>query len=148
MNASHKKADIIWMNGEFMRWEEAQIHSISHGLHYGSAVFEGERAYEGQIFKSLEHSQRFHRSAEMLHMTLPYSPEALHEIKMEVLARNGLKDAYIRPIAWRGSEVLSVASHQCSVHIAIAAWQWASYFADVDVFKTGIKLAWADWTRP
>ena len=148
MMSYNKKAEYIWMNGEFMPWEEAWVHSMSHGLHYGTAVFEGERAYGGKIFKSIGHSERFHRSAEMLDMTVDYSPQELHEIKMELLAKNGLTDAYIRPIAWRNVENLSVASHQCSVNVAIAAWKWGNYFGAVNVFESGLKLAWADWVRP
>jgi 2-isopropylmalate synthase len=148
MMSYNKKADYIWMNGEFMPWEDAWVHSMSHGLHYGSGVFEGERAYEGKIFKSIEHSERLHRSAQMLDMNIDYSPEALHDIKMELLAKNGLTDAYIRPVAWRGVETLSVASHQCSVNIAIAAWEWGSYFSAVNIFESGLKLIWADWVRP
>lgn len=145
---SHKKADYIWINGEFMPWEEANTHSMSHGIHYGSAVFEGERAYQGKIFKSIEHAKRFHQSANMLDMHIPYSVETIDQIKYELLKRNRLTDAYIRPIAWRGAEHLSVASHKCSVQMAIAAWHWDSYFGNVDIFKTGLKLMWANWVRP
>jgi 2-isopropylmalate synthase len=144
----NKKADYIWIDGEFMPWEDANVHSMSHGIHYGSAVFEGERAYAGKIFKSIEHSDRFQRSANMLDMKITYSSAELNVIKHELLRRNRLSDAYVRPIAWRGVENLSVASHKCSVHVAIAAWSWGSYFGVTNIFEEGLKLMWADWVRP
>jgi 2-isopropylmalate synthase len=136
------------MNGEFIPWEEANIPVMSHGLHYGTAVFEGERAYNGQIFKSIEHAERFHRSAQMVDMQIPYSVEEIMQAKQAIVAKNGLKNAYIRPIAWRGPETISVASKSCSVHVAIAAWQMDSYFNADGIFEKGIRLAWADWRRP
>ena len=145
---SSKKAEYIWLNGEFIPWEEATAHSMTHGIHYGSAVFEGERAYNGKVFKSREHSERFHRSADLLHMELPYTVAELDAIKIELLKRNHLTDAYLRPIAWRGPETLSVASRNCSTIVAIAAWKWDSYFGAVNIFEHGLKLAWAEWTRP
>lgn len=141
------QADYIWLNGEFLPWNEAHAHSMTHGMHYGSAVFEGERAYNGKIFKSIEHAERFHRSAKMLDMDLPYSVAELNKIKYELLAKNNLTTAYLRPIAWRGSESLAIASHTCSVQVAIAAWDWPVSFG-TDLMETGLKLMWADWVRP
>lgn len=142
------KANMIWMNGQFISWEEGQIHVLSHGLHYASAVFEGERAYNGKVFKLKEHNERLHRSAEMLGFQIPYSVDELNEITQLILEKNNLKNAYVRPIAWCGSETLSVASRACRVHIAIAAWEWQSYFSNNNLFSEGLKLAWADWIRP
>ncbi len=135
----------IWINGEFVPWQEAKIHVLSHTLHYGSGVFEGERAYNGKIFKMTEHHQRLHDSAAMLGFEIPYTVAEINEIALELLARNHLKDAYIRPVAWHGPESLSVASYKNSVNLALASWQWTSYFPKEVL---GVKLAWADWVRP
>lgn len=135
----------IWMNGEFFEWQEANIHILSHTLHYGSGVFEGERAYNGQIFKKTQHHQRLHDSASMLGFKIPYSVDELDQAAENVLKRNGLKNAYLRPVAWHGAEGLSVASNNNSVNVAIAAWEWKSYFTPG---VSGLKLMWADWIRP
>lgn len=140
-----KCSGYIWINGEFLNWQEAKIHILSHTLHYGSGVFEGERAYNGQIFKKTQHHQRLHDSAAMLNFKIPYSVDVLNQAAEEILKRNNLKDAYLRPIAWHGAEGLSVASINNSVNVAIAAWEWKSYFKS-DI--TGLKLTWSDWTRP
>jgi branched-chain amino acid aminotransferase group I len=136
---------LIWMNGKFVSWQEAKIHILTHTLHYGSGVFEGERAYNGKIFKMSEHHQRLHDSAWMLDFKIPYSVEELNQAAKELLKLNNLSNAYLRPVAWHGSEALSVSSLRNSVHVAIAAWKWDSYFpAD----QKGIKLMWAKWVRP
>lgn len=135
----------IWMNGKFFEWEEANIHILSHTLHYGSGVFEGERAYKRQIFKKSQHHQRLHDSAGMLGFKIPYSVADLDRAAEDVLKRNKLNDAYLRPVAWHGAERLSVASGSNSVNVAIAAWEWKSYFTPG---VSGIKLMWSDWIRP
>lgn len=135
----------IWMNGEFIEWQDAKCHILTHTLHYGSGVFEGERAYDGKIFKMREHHQRLHDSAGMLNFKIPYTVEELNEAAVELLRINNLQDAYLRPVAWHGAESLSVASYNNSVNVAIAAWEWKSYFTPGAI---GLKLMWSDWVRP
>ena len=137
----------IWFNGEIVPWKEARVHVLTHGLHYGSSVFEGERAYGGEIFKSREHTERLIRSGKTLDMTIPWSVEQIEEAKRQVLEKNGLVDAYVRPVAWRGSEELSVPARNNTVHLAIAAWVWPSYFSVEEKLK-GIRLEWSRWKRP
>ena len=137
----------IWYNGEFVPWAEAKLHVLSHGLHYASGVFEGERAYGGRIFKLEEHTDRLFRSAEILDMEIPYTPEEINEACMASLEKNSLKDAYVRPIAWRGSEMMGVSAQKNRINVAIATWQWPSYF-DPELKLKGIRLAISDWRRP
>ena len=137
----------IWMNGQMLPWRDAKLHVLSHGLHYGSCVFEGERAYGGAIFKSRAHSERFLRSAELLDFTIPYSAEALDAAKQAVVDANGLHDCYVRPIAWRGSEMMAVAAQNATINTAIACWDWPSMF-DLETKMKGIKLDMADYRRP
>lgn len=137
----------IWFDGEFVPWREAKTHVLTHGLHYGSSVFEGERMYGGEIFKLTAHSQRLKRSAELLDFEIPYSVAEIDAACKETCARNGLIDCYIRPVAYLGAEQLSVSARNSKVHLAIAAWEWPSYF-DPDVKKKGIALEWAKWRRP
>ncbi|TVR10132.1 MAG: branched-chain amino acid aminotransferase [Salinarimonadaceae bacterium] len=137
----------IWLDGEFVPWAEARLHVLSHGLHYGSSVFEGERAYGGRIFKSTEHSERLRRSAEVLDFEVPYSAAEIDEAKRQVLAKNSLVDAYVRPVAWRGSEMMGVSAQLNMIHLAIAAWEWPSYF-DPEQRLKGIRLDMADYRRP
>ncbi len=137
----------IWLDGALVPWKEAQLHVLSHGLHYGSAVFEGERAYGGRIFKSRQHAERFRASAEILDFTLPYSVDEILAAKDAVLAANGAGDVYVRPVAWRGSEMMAVAAQNASVHVAIACWDWPSMF-DVEQKMKGIRLDFADYRRP
>ena len=137
----------IWMDGRMVPWSDAKLHVLSHGLHYGSAVFEGERAYGGEIFKSAAHSERFRRSAELLDYEIPYSAAELDAAKAEVVRRNGMPDVYVRPIAWRGSEMMAVAAQSATVHVAIAAWEWPSMF-DIEQKMKGIRLDIAEYRRP
>jgi len=137
----------IWFDGEFKPWKDAKIHVLTHGLHYASSVFEGERAYGGEIFKSREHTERLIRSGKTLDFTIPWSVEQIEEAKRAVLEKNGLVDAYVRPVAWRGSEELSVPARNNTVHLAIAAWVWPSYFSVEEKLK-GIRLEWSKWKRP
>ena len=137
----------IWMDGKMVPWRDANVHILTHAMHYASSVFEGERAYNGKIFKSREHSQRLKASAEMIDFEIPYTLDQLDAAKAEVLAASGLKDAYVRPIAWRGAgEDMGVASQKNPVRLAIAAWEWGAYYGDA---KTrGAKLDISKWKRP
>jgi branched-chain amino acid aminotransferase len=137
----------IWMNGEFIPWKEAKIHVLTHGLHYASAVFEGERAYGGRVFKLTEHNQRLHDSAEMMGFKIPYTVAELDAATVELLKRQGFSDAYVRPIAWRGSEMMGVSAQNNRINVAIAIWQWGSYFNPAEKLK-GIKLDLAEYRRP
>jgi branched-chain amino acid aminotransferase len=137
----------IWMNGEFVDWKDAKIHVLTHGLHYASAVFEGERAYGGKIFKLTEHSQRLHDSADILGFKIPYSVAELDAACIELLKRQGFSEAYVRPIAWRGSEMMGVSAQSNRINVAIAIWQWGSYFNPAEKLK-GIRLDLAEYRRP
>ncbi|UYQ73322.1 branched-chain amino acid aminotransferase [Pelagibacterium flavum] len=137
----------IWYNGEMVPWKDAKLHVLTHGLHYASSVFEGQRAYGGEVFKLREHTERLIFSGKTLDFTIPYSAEEIDEACRQVLAKNDLVDAYMRPVAWRGSETLSVPARDNKVHLAIAAWVWPSYFSTEERLK-GIRLCWADWKRP
>ncbi|OCP17341.1 MULTISPECIES: branched-chain amino acid aminotransferase [unclassified Ensifer] len=137
----------IWFNGEFVAWKDAKIHVLTHGLHYASAVFEGERAYGGRIFKLTEHNQRLHNSAEILGFKIPYTVEELDAASVELLKRQGFSEAYARPIAWRGSEMMGVSAQSNRINVAIAIWQWGSYFNPAEKLK-GIRLDIAEWRRP
>ncbi|MGD2134234.1 MAG: branched-chain amino acid aminotransferase [Maricaulaceae bacterium] len=135
----------IWWNGSFVDWKEAKVHVLTHGLHYGSSIFEGERAYDGKIFKSLEHSERFARSAELMGFNLPWSVADIEAAKDETFKKMGFDSAYIRPVAWRGSEMMGVSAQKNTIHMAIAVWQWGDYFADK---MKGIRLTVSSWRRP
>src|ERR1700744_6180634 len=113
----------IWMNGGLVAWKDAKLHVLSHGLHYASCVFEGERAYGGQIFKSREHTERFRESARILDFEIPYSIEEIEKAKRQVIEANGMQDCYVRPVAWRGSEMMAVAAQHATIHVAIAVWE-------------------------
>ncbi|MCI4644796.1 MAG: branched-chain amino acid aminotransferase [Hyphomonadaceae bacterium] len=135
----------IWMNGEFIPWRETKVHLLTHSLHYGSAVFEGERAYGGTIFHSRKHSERLENSARILDYGLPFTVDEIEDAKAEVIARSGLGDAYVRAIAWRGAEKMGLSAQDNTIHLAIAAWAWGDYFEDK---MAGIRLTMADWKRP
>ena len=137
----------IWYDGKLVPWADASLHVLSHGLHYASAVFEGERAYGGQIFKSTEHSERLKRSAKILDFEIPYSVAEINAAKKLVVDKNGKKEAYVRPIAWRGSEMMGVSAQNNTIHLAIASWEWPSYF-DPEQRLKGIRLDLADYRRP
>ncbi len=137
----------IWVNGALVEWKDAKLHVLSHGLHYGSCVFEGERAYGGVIFKSREHSERFKNSAQLLDFEIPYSVEELMAAKDLVVAKNGFKNCYVRPFAWRGSEMMAVSAQNARIHVAIAVWDWPSMF-DIATKMKGIKLDVAEYRRP
>ena len=137
----------IWYNGEFVKWQDAQVHVLTHGLHYASSVFEGERAYGGEIFELTKHTERLHKSAEYLGFEIPYSVEEIDNACKETLKRQGLENAYIRPIAWRGSEMMGVSAQSNRINLAIAVWDWPSYFDPAEKMK-GIRLDIAKWKRP
>lgn len=143
----HDRDGWIWMDGKLVEWRSANIHVLTHGLHYASSVFEGERAYNGRIFKGTEHSKRLEFSATTLGMKLPFSTAELDAAKALTLEKNGLTDAYIRPVAWRGSEMMGVSAQANTIHVAIAVWEWPSYFSAEAKMK-GIRLTLSDWRRP
>jgi|TARA_R110002020_G_scaffold474460_1_gene705896 branched-chain amino acid aminotransferase len=135
----------IWMDGEFVAWRDSKVHILTHALHYASAVFEGERAYGGKIFRSLDHSKRLHNSARIMGFEIPFTVEQLEEAKREALAKSGLDSAYVRAVAWRGSEMMGVSAQNNTIHLAVAVWAWGDYFADK---MKGIRLTHAEWRRP
>ncbi len=138
---------VIWYNGELIQWRDANFHVLSHALHYGSCVFEGQRAYGGKIFKLHEHSERLIKSGAILGMEVPYTADELDTAADEVVTANNLVDAYVRPVAWRGSEMMGVATKGTKTHVAIAAWEWPSYFGE-EAKKKGLRLEFAKWRRP
>jgi branched-chain amino acid aminotransferase len=137
----------IWLDGQFVAWRDAKVHVLTHGLHYASSVFEGERMYGGEIFKLTEHTERLFKSAEILDFQIPYTVEQIDEACKQTAAKNGLTDCYVRPIAWRGSEMIGVSAQQTRIHVAIAVWEWPSYFDPATKAK-GIRLTWAKYDRP
>ncbi len=137
----------IWMNGEFVPWREAKVHVLNHGLHYASSVFEGVRAYNGRIFKNQEHNERLHHSAELLGFKIPYSVEKLNKACEATIKKQGVKNGYLRPIAWRGSEQMAILTNRSTTNVAIAAWEWPSYFG-TEAKEKGLNLTMANWKRP
>lgn len=138
---------LIWFNGEMVDWRDARVHVLTHALHYGSAVFEGERSYGGEIFKLTEHSERLLKSADILGYEVPWSVEQIDQACRDVIYANGITDGYVRPIAWRGSEMMAVSAQATRIHLAIAAWAWGSYF-DKNAHRRGIRMKTAPWRRP
>ncbi len=137
----------IWMDGKLVDWRDANVHILTHALHYASSVFEGERCYNGKIFKSREHSERLHYSAGCLDFQIPYTVDEIEAAKQEVLAANGFTDAYVRAVAWRGAgEDMGVAAKRNPVRLAVAAWEWGNYYGDAKM--KGAKLDIAKWKRP
>ena len=137
----------IWMDGKLIDWRDANVHILTHALHYASSVFEGERAYNGKIFKSREHSERLRKSAQMVDFEIPYSVDEIEAAKAEVMRASGLQDAYVRAVAWRGAgEDMGVASARNPVRLAIAAWEWGAYYGDAKM--KGAKLDISKWKRP
>jgi branched-chain amino acid aminotransferase len=136
----------IWLDGSLVPWRDARLHVLSHGLHYASAVFEGERAYAGNIFRLRDHTERLINSGRILGFEIPFSTEAIDAACNTVLRANGLTNGYVRPIAWRGSEQLAVSPSGVSVHLSVAAWPWPSYFGAERM--QGIRVGRAEWRRP
>jgi branched-chain amino acid aminotransferase len=137
----------IWLDGQFVPWREAKVHVLTHGLHYASSVFEGERMYGGRIFELTAHTERLFKSAEILDFRIPYTVTEIDQACVDTCRKNGLEDAYIRPIAWRGSEMIGVSAQNTKIHVAIAVWDWPSYFSPEEAAK-GIRLTWAKYKRP
>jgi branched-chain amino acid aminotransferase len=137
----------IWMDGQLIEWRDAKVHILTHALHYASSVFEGERAYNGKIFKSVEHSERLRNSARLLDMEIPYSVEEIEAAKYAMLEANGWKDAYVRAVAWRGAgEDMGVSAKRNRVRLAVAGWEWGAYYGDAKM--QGAKLDISKWKRP
>lgn len=137
----------IWIDGKMVPWREADVHVLTHALHYASSVFEGERAYGGVIFKLSEHSARLRKSAELLGFELPWTVEEIDAACNEVIKANGFTDAYVRPVAWLGSEKMGVSPIGAKPHMAIAAWEWGKYYAP-EIAAKGLRLGIAPWRRP
>jgi branched-chain amino acid aminotransferase len=138
---------VIWMDGKLVPWREARVHVLAHSLHYGSAAFEGERVYNGKVFKLAEHSRRLVRSCQLLGYESPYSAEEYERAANEVVAQNGVGNGYVRPIAWRGAEAIGVAAKGVKAHAAVAAFPWPTYYSD-ELRLKGIRLMTAKWARP
>src|SRR5215207_332693 len=148
MTQSYDKIDgVIWYDGKLVRWGDANLHVLTHGLHYASCVFEGERAYGGTVFELTQHTERLHESAGILDFQVPFSVSAIDAACREVLQANDLRDGYVRPIAWRGSEMMGVSAQNNKINVAVATWEWPSYFSP-EARMEGIKLAWAKYKRP
>jgi len=137
----------IWLDGQFVPWREAKVHVLTHGLHYASAVFEGERMYGGEIWELTAHTERLFASAEILDFEIPFTVAQIDQACKDTCAKNGLTDAYVRPIAWRGSEMIGVSAQNTKIHVAIACWDWPSYFTPEAKAK-GIRMCWAKYKRP
>jgi branched-chain amino acid aminotransferase len=145
--AFDQRPDVIWFDGKLVPTAECEISVLTHGLHYASCVFEGERAYGGVIFKGTQHTERLKHSAQVLDFEIPYSVAEIDAAKRLVLEKNNQKDAYVRPIAWRGSEQLGVSAQSNKIHLAIATWEWPSYF-DPEQRRRGLRLDLAEYRRP
>ncbi len=142
-----KRQGQLWFDGKLIPWGDAQIHVLTHGLHYASCVFEGERMYNGRIYKLAEHTARLFESARILGMTISYTEDDINAACMTACEVQGFTDAYIRPVVWRGSEMMAVSAQKTHIHVAIAAWQWPSYFDPKEKMK-GIRLDVSEWKRP
>jgi branched-chain amino acid aminotransferase len=143
----HDRDGQIWFDGELVPWRDAKVHVLTHGLHYASCVFEGERSYGGRIFKATEHHERLHKSARILGFEIPYSVAEIDAAADQVLAANGIVDGYVRPVAWRGSEMMGVSAQNNVIHLALAAWEWPAYFSPEARLK-GIRMTLSKWRRP
>ena len=137
----------LWFDGKLVPWKDAKVHVLTHGLHYASCVFEGERMYSGRIFKLKEHTHRLFESARWLGMKIPLTEEEISKACMEACEAQGYTDAYVRPVVYRGSEMMAVSAQQTKIHVAVAAWAWPSYF-DPETKMKGIRLDISDWKRP
>jgi len=142
-----KRTGKIWFNGEPVNWPDVKMHVLNHGLHYASCVFEGERVYDGEIFKLEEHTERLFHSASRLGFKIPYSQKHLNEACMDIVKIQKVKNGYVRPVAWRGSEMMAISAQKTKIHVAIATWEWGSYF-DPNLKLKGIKLNISKWRRP
>ena len=138
---------IIWLDGKLVPWRDANVHVLTHALHYASSVFEGQRAYGGEVFRLTDHSKRLKRSGELLGFEIPYSVEEIDQACRDVLKANNLEDAYMRPLAWRGSEQMGVSAQKSKIHLAVACWYWGAYFGEEALMK-GLRLDISPWRRP
>ena len=137
----------IWLDGQFVAWREAKVHVLTHGLHYASAVFEGARMYGGEIYELTAHTERLFKSAQILDFEIPFTVAQIDEACKQACVRNNLTDCYLRPIAWRGSEMIGVSAQDTKIHVAVAVWDWPSYFAPEEKAR-GIRVTWAKYRRP
>ena len=137
----------IWLDGKFVDWKKAKIHVLTHGLHYGSCVFEGSRVYDGKIFKLNEHTERLYNSAKLLGFKIPYSKKKINSVSKLLIKKQKIKNGYLRPFAWRGSEMMAISAQKTTIHLALAAWEMSTYFNPQKQLK-GIKLQTAYWRRP
>ena len=142
-----KRSGKIWFNGKTVDWADANIHILNHGLHYASCVFEGERVYDGEIFKLEEHTKRLFYSAERMGIKVPYTEEEINEASKKIINIQKVQNGYVRPIIWRGSEMMAISAQKNKIHVAIATWEWGSYF-DPKLKLKGIKLNISNWRRP
>ena len=142
-----KREGKIWYNNDLVEWQEVKIHVLSHGLHYASFVFEGLRVYEGEIFKLEEHTDRLYHSAKRMGIKIPYSKDEINKAAKKIISVQNVQNGYIRPFAWRGSEMMAISAQQTKIHVAIATWEWGSYF-DPKLKTEGIKLNISKWRRP
>ena len=142
-----KRSGKIWFNGKTVDWADANIHILNHGLHYASCVFEGERVYDGEIFKLEEHTKRLFYSAERMGIKVPYTEEEINEASKKIINIQKVQNGYVRPIIWRGSEMMAISAQKNKIHVAIATWEWGSYF-DPKLKLNGIKLDISKWRRP
>lgn len=143
----HDRDGFIWLDGQLVPWRDAKVHILTHALHYGSAIFEGERAYDGEIFKLREHTERLIEGASILDFKVPYSADQIDAACREVILANNLSDCYVRPVTWRGSEMMGISAQSNTIHLAIAAWNWGSYFPMEQRLK-GIRICMASYRRP
>ena len=141
-----KRSGKIWYNSELLDWADAKIHVLNHGLHYASCVFEGERVYDGLIFKLEEHTSRLFYSAKRMGMTIPYSEKEINDVCNKIISTQKVENGYVRPVAWRGSEMMAISAQQTKIHVAIATWEWGSYF-DPKLKLEGIKLNTVSYTH-
>ena len=142
-----KRDGIIWYNGDLVEWQDAKLHVISHGLHYASLVFEGVRVYDGEIFKLQEHTDRLYHSAKRMDMNIPYTKEEINKACNQIIKIQNVQNGYVRPFAWRGSEMMGVSAQKTKINVAVATWEWCDYF-DPKLKNEGIKLNISNWRRP
>ena len=142
-----KRDGKIWYNASLVDWSDVKVHVLSHGLHYASCVFEGERVYDGEIFKLEEHTSRFFHSARRMGFEIPYTEEQINKACKQIIAVQNVENGYVRPVAWRGSEMMAISAQQTKIHVAVATWEWGSYF-DPKLKLEGIKLNISKWKRP
>ena len=142
-----KREGKIWYNNDLVDWQDGKLHILSHGLHYASCVFEGLRVYDGEIFKLEEHTDRLYYSAKKMDIKIPYSKDEINNATKKIVSVQNVQNGYVRPVAWRGSEMMAVAAQQTKIHMAIATWEWGTYF-DPKLKTEGIKLNISNWRRP